>query len=68
MAVVMLQLSIQMGPGPISEPGSDFVHDRLFGYLSVVESSFTVQAGLAFIAMLLVAGTGWARILRNTRN
>ena len=67
MTVVMIQLSIHMGPGPISEPGSDFVHDMLFGYLNVVESSFTVQAGLAFIAMLLVAGTGWLRRLRNTR-
>ncbi len=67
MTVVMIQLSIHMGPGPISEPGSDFVHDMMFGYLNVVESSFTVQAALAFIATLLVVGAGWARRLRDAR-
>ena len=68
MTVVMIQLSIHMGPGPISAPGSDFVHDMLFGYLNVVETSFTVQAALAFIATLLVIGTGWAWRMRNTTN
>ena len=65
MTVVMIQLSVHMGPGPITQPGSDFVHDMLFGYLNVVESSFTVHAGLACIATLLVAGSGWMRRLRN---
>ena len=68
MTVVMIQLSTHLGPGPISEPGSDFVHDMMSGYLNVVESSFTVQAALAFIATLLVIGTGWAWRLRNTTN
>lgn len=68
MTVVMIQLSIHMEPGPISAPGSDFVHDMLFGYLNVVETSFTVQAALAFIATLLVIGTGWAWRMRNTTN
>ena len=64
MTVVMILLSVHMGPGPLTEPGSDLVHDMLFGYLNVVESSFSVHAGLACIATLLIAGSGWMRRLR----
>ena len=65
MTVVMILLSVHIGSGPLTEPGSDLVHDMLFGYLNVVESSFSVHAGLACIATLLIAGSGWMRRLRN---
>ena len=64
MTVVMILLSVHMGSGPITEPGSDLVHDMLFGYLNVVESSFSVHAGLACIATLLIAGSDWMRRLQ----
>jgi len=67
MTAGMVQLSVHMGAGRISEPDSDFVHDMSFGYFNVAESSFTAQAELAFFAMLLVAGTGWPRRLRSVR-
>ena len=52
MTVVVLFLSLHLGGSPIAQPGGDY-HEILFGYLSVVESSFVVHAALACLAAAL---------------
>ena len=54
MTVVMMLLSMHMGSGPIAQRGGDFVHERLFSYLNVVEWSFAVHAGLGAFATLMI--------------
>ena len=54
MTVVMMLLSMHMGSGPIAQRGGDFVHERLFSYLNVVEWSFVVHAGLGLFATLMI--------------
>ena len=54
MTVVMVLLSMHMGSGPIAQRGGDFVHERLFSYLNVVEWSFVVHAGLGAFATLMI--------------
>jgi MFS family permease len=62
MAIVTIFLAVMMGTGSIT--GGDYVHGMMFGYISVLEYSFIVYAGLACCGAFLVVG----KLRRPARN